>query len=209
MDEQFHPTLHWAGDYLSVLGLKLIRVDKRGRWSSLEALKATSPVTIRAIDLTIFPFLWTHTMMITPSAWQPFRLGLSKDRYIRKLPIARGRSVRTEGMRWNRMLWLPPLSNWYQNLLHWYVAVRYVMVCIVLLECCEMRCVAYSRHSCFPVIAHNDTQWRHFTITAKTLWWRHKDIIFGLKGHCSDIMFMNHDNVATVVIQSWTKGLIW
>ena len=28
MDKQFHPTLHWARDYLSMLGLKLIHVSK-------------------------------------------------------------------------------------------------------------------------------------------------------------------------------------
>ena len=30
MDELFHPTFHWACDYLSMLGLKLINVSKRG-----------------------------------------------------------------------------------------------------------------------------------------------------------------------------------
>ena len=29
IDKQFHPTLYWAYDYLSMLGLKLIHVDKR------------------------------------------------------------------------------------------------------------------------------------------------------------------------------------
>ena len=32
MDKQFHPTLYWACDYLSMLVLKLIRVSKRGPW---------------------------------------------------------------------------------------------------------------------------------------------------------------------------------
>ena len=32
MDKEFHPTLHWACDYLSTLGLKLNHVIKRGLW---------------------------------------------------------------------------------------------------------------------------------------------------------------------------------
>ena len=30
MGKAFHPTLYWACDYLSMLGLKLIHVSKRG-----------------------------------------------------------------------------------------------------------------------------------------------------------------------------------
>ena len=32
MDKWFHPTLYQTGDYLSMLGLKLKRVSKRGHW---------------------------------------------------------------------------------------------------------------------------------------------------------------------------------
>ena len=32
MDKEFHPTLNWACDYLSMLGLKLNHVSKRGHW---------------------------------------------------------------------------------------------------------------------------------------------------------------------------------
>ena len=33
-DKQSHPTLDWACDYLSMLGIKLNHVSKRGHWSS-------------------------------------------------------------------------------------------------------------------------------------------------------------------------------
>ena len=36
MDKLIHPTLHWAGEYLSMLGLKLIRVSKMGSDMILE-----------------------------------------------------------------------------------------------------------------------------------------------------------------------------
>ena len=39
MSERFLPTLYWAYDYLSILGLKLIHVCKRGT-SWLEVAKA-------------------------------------------------------------------------------------------------------------------------------------------------------------------------
>ena len=32
---QFHPTLHWAWDYVAILGLKLPHVSKMGHWSFL------------------------------------------------------------------------------------------------------------------------------------------------------------------------------
>ena len=32
MDKYFHLTLHWACDYLFMMGLKLIHVGKRGYW---------------------------------------------------------------------------------------------------------------------------------------------------------------------------------
>ena len=35
IDKLFDPTLHWACDYLSMLGSKLIRVDKRGHWGPI------------------------------------------------------------------------------------------------------------------------------------------------------------------------------
>ena len=34
MDKQFHPTHYWVCDYLSMLGLKLNHVSKRGPWYS-------------------------------------------------------------------------------------------------------------------------------------------------------------------------------
>ena len=34
IDKKFHLTLYWACDYLSMLGLKLNHVSKRGHWSS-------------------------------------------------------------------------------------------------------------------------------------------------------------------------------
>ena len=30
MDKYFHPTLYWAGDYLSMLGFKFIHISERG-----------------------------------------------------------------------------------------------------------------------------------------------------------------------------------
>ena len=35
MDKWFDPTLYWACDYLSMLGLKLTHVSKRGYWAQL------------------------------------------------------------------------------------------------------------------------------------------------------------------------------
>ena len=35
MDKHVHPTLYWTCDYLSMLGLKLIHVSKRGPWTSM------------------------------------------------------------------------------------------------------------------------------------------------------------------------------
>ena len=41
MDKLFHPVLYNGCNYLSMLGLKLIHVSKRGHWYAVNALKLT------------------------------------------------------------------------------------------------------------------------------------------------------------------------
>ena len=55
IDKKFHPTLYWACDYLSMLGLKLIHVSKRGhRHLQIKPMPGAQPSNwLRWLDLRI------------------------------------------------------------------------------------------------------------------------------------------------------------
>ena len=50
MDKHFRPTFYWAGDYLFMLGWKLIHVSKWGPWYiSLPIYETNAALTIQLI----------------------------------------------------------------------------------------------------------------------------------------------------------------
>ena len=51
MDEQFHPTLYQAGDYLSMLRLKLNHVSKMGPWCLADTDMVRTDLAFTAIWL--------------------------------------------------------------------------------------------------------------------------------------------------------------
>ena len=74
MGKWFHPTLYWACDYLSIIGLKLINVSKRGPWGLfyLDSLcKSTSRLGHGQAITPTFRQLFTHAMIETKvSIWK-------------------------------------------------------------------------------------------------------------------------------------------
>ena len=51
MHESYHPTLYWACDYLSTLGLKLIHVSKRDPRLSRCTIRSSNSLTLSANDI--------------------------------------------------------------------------------------------------------------------------------------------------------------
>ena len=63
MDKQFHPALFWACNYLSMLGLKLNHVSKRGHWS-----KWTFGATQDCGIFEARTILSSHQLLIIPTS---------------------------------------------------------------------------------------------------------------------------------------------
>ena len=71
MDKKFHPTLYRACDYLSMLGLKLNHVSKRGPWWEYFFLNEMFVLGVVSFILVVFFILAVYTIIGIP-----FRLSL-------------------------------------------------------------------------------------------------------------------------------------
>ena len=63
MDYQFHPTLHWACDYLSMLGLKLNHVSQRDPWWCI--YESANMVIIASDNVDFFQIMLTCNLVGT------------------------------------------------------------------------------------------------------------------------------------------------